>query len=48
MIIKTHIYKQNISGEFIIDMKTKSGLLYELINTKDKKILSLDTFIKSL
>jgi len=37
-------YKRGIH----IDMKTKSGLLYELIGTKDKKILNLDAFIKSL
>ena len=29
-------------------MKTKSGLCYELVRTKDSKILSIDTFIRSL
>lgn len=29
-------------------MRTKSGLLFELTSTKNKKILSLDALIKSL
>jgi hypothetical protein len=29
-------------------MRTKSGLLYELSHTKNTKILSLDTIIRSL
>ena len=29
-------------------MRTKSGLIYELTHTKNKKILSLDAIIRSL
>lgn len=29
-------------------MRTKSGLFYELTKTSDKKLLSLDTLIRSL
>jgi|GEM_PF-1779885 len=29
-------------------MRSKSGLLYELTHTNDKKILSFDSFFKSL
>lgn len=29
-------------------MRTKSGLLYELTHTDDKKLLSIDSLIRSL
>jgi hypothetical protein len=29
-------------------MRTKSGLLYELTKTSDKKLLSLDALLRSL
>lgn len=29
-------------------MRTKSGLIYELIHTDDKKLLSIDTLLRTL